>query len=87
MLIRRFSFERYDTDKDKSLSFNELKYIMEKLGIPQTHLSLKEMIKRVDNDHNGKVSFREVRINQTSYFIQSIFFIVFTHISKSCIRE
>jgi Ca2+-binding EF-hand superfamily protein len=56
-----FSFERYDTDKDKSLNFNELKYMMEKLGIPQTHLSLKEMIKCVDNDHDGKISFREVR--------------------------
>jgi Ca2+-binding EF-hand superfamily protein len=34
---------------------------MEKLGIPQTHLSLKEMIQQVDNDHDGKISFREVR--------------------------
>ena len=57
-----FSFvERYDTDNDESLSFNELKLMMEKLGIPQTHLSLKEMIKQVDKDHNGKISFREVR--------------------------
>lgn len=52
---------RYDTDKDKSLSFNELKFMMEKLGIPQTHLTLKEMIKQVDKDHDGKISFREVR--------------------------
>ncbi len=53
--------QRYDTDKDKSLNFNELKFMMEKLGIPQTHLSLKEMIQQVDNDHDGKISFREVR--------------------------
>ncbi|CAF4704702.1 unnamed protein product, partial [Rotaria sp. Silwood1] len=53
------TFDKYDTDKDKSLNFNELKFMMEKLGIPQTHLSLKEMIKQVDEDHDGKISFRE----------------------------
>ena len=47
-------------DKDKSLNFNELKIMMEKLGIPQTHLGLKEMIKQVDEDQDGKISFREV---------------------------
>jgi Ca2+-binding EF-hand superfamily protein len=56
-----FVFERYDADKDKSLDFNELKFMMEKLGIPQTHLSLKKLIKQVDEDHDGKISFREVR--------------------------
>jgi Ca2+-binding EF-hand superfamily protein len=34
---------------------------MEKLGIPQTHLGLKEMIKQVDEDQDGKISFREVK--------------------------
>ncbi|CAF0815026.1 unnamed protein product [Rotaria sordida] len=52
-------FDKYDTDRDKSLNFNELKFMMEKLGIPQTHISLKEMIKQVDEDHDGKISFRE----------------------------
>jgi hypothetical protein len=37
---------------------------MEKLGIPQTHLGLKEMITRVDEDQDGKISFREVRENE-----------------------
>lgn len=55
------SLRRYDNDKDKCLNFNELKIMMEKLGIPQTHLGLKEMIKQVDEDQDGKVSFREVR--------------------------
>jgi Ca2+-binding EF-hand superfamily protein len=36
--------------------------MMEKLGIPQTHLGLKEMIKKVDEDRDGKISFREVKI-------------------------
>ena len=39
------------------------KTMMEKLGIPQTHLGLKEMIKQVDEDQDGKISFREVKKN------------------------
>ena len=35
--------------------------MMEKLGEPQTHLSLKAMIKEVDEDNDGQISFREVR--------------------------
>lgn len=34
--------------------------MMEKLGAPQTHLGLKSMIKEVDEDFDGKLSFREV---------------------------
>ena len=34
--------------------------MMEKLGEPQTHLALKEMIKTVDEDNDGQISFREV---------------------------
>lgn len=33
---------------------------MERLAAPQTHLSLKTMIKEVDEDQDGKLSFREV---------------------------
>jgi Ca2+-binding EF-hand superfamily protein len=44
---------------------------MEKLGIPQTHLGLKEMIKQVDEDQDGKISFREVK----RFFSSSIVFI------------
>ncbi|KFQ30419.1 EF-hand domain-containing protein D2, partial [Merops nubicus] len=39
----------------------ELKLMMEKLGAPQTHLGLKNMIKEVDEDLDSKLSFREVR--------------------------
>lgn len=35
---------------------------MEKLDVPQTHLGLKEMIKEVDEDFDGKISFREVSV-------------------------
>ena len=34
--------------------------MMEKLGEPQTHLALKAMIKEVDEDNDGQISFREV---------------------------
>lgn len=33
--------------------------MMEKLGAPQTHLGLKQMISDVDEDRDGKISFRE----------------------------
>ena len=53
-------FSRYDLGKDKFIDFEELKRMMEKLGAPQTHLALKEMIREVDEDHDSKISFREV---------------------------
>ncbi len=52
--------DRYDTGKDKFIDLQELKYMMEKLEAPQTHLALKEMIKEIDEDFDGKISFREV---------------------------
>lgn len=36
--------------------------MMEKLEAPQTHLGLKNMMKEVDEDLDGKLSFREVRV-------------------------
>lgn len=41
------------------LTLEELKVMMEKLGAPQTHLGLKAMIKEVDEDDDGMISFRE----------------------------
>jgi hypothetical protein len=37
---------------------------MERLAAPQTHLSLKAMIKEVDEDQDGKLSFREVKFKK-----------------------
>lgn len=54
-------FFRYDTGRDGFIDLMELKLMMEKLGAPQTHLGLKNMIKEVDEDFDGKLSFREVR--------------------------
>lgn len=53
------TFNKYDVTKDKFIDFNELKLMMEKIGAPQTHLSLKAMIKEVDEDHDDKIDFRE----------------------------
>jgi len=53
------SFKKYDLDKDSYIGFEDLKYMMEKLGNPQTHLGLKQMIKDIDEDNDGKISFRE----------------------------
>lgn len=52
-------FKKYDTGKDGFIDLMELKYMMEKLGAPQTHMSLKNMIAEVDEDFDGKMSFRE----------------------------
>ncbi|XP_033487186.1 EF-hand domain-containing protein D2 isoform X6 [Epinephelus lanceolatus] len=54
-------FKRYDTGKDGFIDLMELKLMMEKLGAPQTHLGLKNMIKEVDEDFDGKLSFREMQ--------------------------
>ncbi|CAG5116314.1 unnamed protein product, partial [Candidula unifasciata] len=53
------TFNKYDVGKDKFIDLMELKLMMEKLGAPQTHVSLKNMIKEVDEDFDDKISFRE----------------------------
>ncbi|XP_054242119.1 EF-hand domain-containing protein D1 isoform X1 [Indicator indicator] len=52
-------FRLYDSGRDGFIDLMELKLMMEKLGAPQTHLGLKNMIKEVDEDFDGKLSFRE----------------------------
>jgi hypothetical protein len=43
-------FQKYDTSKDGFIDLQELKYMMEKLGHPQTHVALKNMITEIDED-------------------------------------
>lgn len=52
-------FKTFDAGKDNFIDLMELKLMMEKLGAPQTHLGLKNMIKEVDEDLDNKLSFRE----------------------------
>jgi len=52
-------FKTFNASGTGRLSLEELKVMMEKLGAPQTHLGLKAMIKEVDEDEDGAISFRE----------------------------
>lgn len=52
-------FKKYDVNMDKKLDVEELKVMMEKLQVPQTHLGLKEMIRSVDEDQDQKINFKE----------------------------
>lgn len=52
-------FFRFDQNKDGYLDLPDLKRMMEILGAPQTHLGLKAMIAEVDEDGDGRLSFRE----------------------------
>lgn len=63
---------RYDAGKDNYIDLMELKLMMEKLGAPQTHIGLKNMIKEVDEDLDNKLSFREVK--QEGFFLRFFFF-------------
>jgi len=52
-------FSRFDLNGDGFIDLLELKYMMEQLKAPQTHLQLKSMIKEVDEDNDGQVAYRE----------------------------
>jgi len=52
-------FQLYNESGSGTISLMELKTMMEKLKAPQTHLGLKAMIKEVDEDGDGAISFRE----------------------------
>ena len=60
MIMNEFMTGRYDVGGDGYLDLQELKITMERLRAPQTHLGLKAMIIEVDEDRDGKLSFREV---------------------------
>ena len=53
---------RYDIGNDGYLDLEELKRMMEKLGAPQTHIGLKQMIREAtEDDAVHMISFRAVR--------------------------
>lgn len=55
-----FCVYRYDVGRDGFIDLMELKFMMEKFGVFQIYLGLKNMIKEVDEDFDSKFSFREV---------------------------
>lgn len=81
LLIIFESLFRFDTGKDGYLDLGELKRMMEKLGVPQTHLALKAMIKEVDEDGDDKISFREVRNNRRIIKLQPVGLFDFTYLT------
>jgi len=52
-------FNRFDQNRSGFLDLEDMKRMMESLGAPQTHLSLKKMIQEVDTDGDSKISFNE----------------------------
>ena len=52
-------FKMYNESGSGTISLAELKTMMEKLKAPRTYLELKAMIKEVDEDDDGAISFRE----------------------------
>ncbi|XP_076315285.1 EF-hand domain-containing protein D2 homolog isoform X2 [Tachypleus tridentatus] len=52
-------FKMYDAGGDRYIDFEDLKRMMEKLGAPQTHLALKNMIHEVDENNDNRIDFRE----------------------------
>jgi len=55
-------FKKYNESGNGALSLSELKIMMEHLNAPQTHISLKNMIKEIDEDGDGALSFREFMV-------------------------
>ena len=67
-------YNRYDVDHSNFIDQHELQIMMEKLEAPQTFLGLKAMIKEVDEDEDGEISFREVcYVNPIFYFSCCLF--------------
>ncbi|XP_013783020.1 EF-hand domain-containing protein D2-like isoform X1 [Limulus polyphemus] len=52
-------FKKFDVGGDNYIDFHDLKRMMEKLGSPQTHLALKDMIREIDEDQDNRINFRE----------------------------
>jgi len=52
-------FKEYCCQQSQKIGLTELKYMMEKLGAPQNHFSLKAMIKEVDENQDEALVFRE----------------------------
>lgn len=54
--------------------------MMEKIGAPQTHIGLKGMIAEIDEDNDGKISFREfLLIYRYKTAFNFVYYILITH--------
>jgi allograft inflammatory factor 1 len=47
----------YDRNQNGELGEDEVKYMLEKLGQPKTHLEIKRMIAQVNKSGSGAISY------------------------------
>lgn len=52
-------FKEFCSPETQIIGLTELKFMMEKLGAPQTHIGLKAIIREVDEDLDNALTFRE----------------------------
>lgn len=55
----RSTFDMFDTDKSGTISVNELKSVLKKLGKNMSDKEIKKMMSSVDKDQSGEVDFDE----------------------------
>lgn len=53
------AFKYFDTNQSQTLSFNELKIGLEKLGLSMTDKDVIQIFAYMDTDNNGLVSYNE----------------------------
>lgn len=61
----RRAFQCFDADSSGFITIQELQEVLKRLNHPTSEDQLREVMQRVDTDHDGKISFEEfVRIVQ-----------------------
>ncbi|KAI4538159.1 hypothetical protein MG293_011562 [Ovis ammon polii] len=53
------AFDKFDKDKDGTISVQELGTVMQEVGLKPSEAELKVLIARLDTDNNGIISFQE----------------------------
>ena len=55
----REAFNKFDIDKDGSITVTELKEVLLKMGIEKTDLEIADLIDKADKDGSGTIDFDE----------------------------
>ena len=55
----REAFNKFDIDKDGSITVTELKEVLMKMGIEKTDLEIADLIDKADKDGSGTIDFDE----------------------------
>ena len=53
------AFDRFDKNKDGTISVQELGTVMQEVGLKPSEADLKVVISRLDTEENGSISFQE----------------------------